>query len=266
MKNRLLIPFFLLFLGITPLIAQKEKNKKSSKNDDSTVIIFGDENNEEKKRNTPQNNVILKISPTAFVIGRFPIEIEKEMKDWLSLQAGIGITFNSVAGNIYQSILSQEVFVYEDPQTKSNWTTDIYDEYGDFNIRKSGTGFLFSLSPRFFFASDGYEGSYFAPNFGFSTQRTNVQKIDETKFDLSRLENVWQKESDKNIDFSIRYGYQVLYPRLSLEYFAGVGIRNTKNTRQDIGIDANGIYRNGERTYNTKSFLPEIGLRVGFQF
>jgi len=209
------------------------------------------------------HGLILKTSPTAFIFGRQPVEIEKEVQDYMSLQAGLGVTFEPLWAGYNELVneINDEVDGYYESE---QWAIDEPDIYSDYSIRKGKTGFLASISPRLFFESDGFEGMYIAPVLRYSVQNFDVQKVREGLPYIDRSDEV-QKEYVKNFDLLVHYGSQSLYPKLSFEWFLGAGIRFRNNLRQDVGYDSSLVSANGERTFKDKKFRLEVGIRVGFQ-
>lgn len=240
--------------------ADAQKKPKS----DVEVINFGDESDDKKKDEGVYKGLILKTSPTTFIFGRQPFELEKEVKDYLSLQVGVGATFLPLYAG-YDDLLAELREETDGSEISDQWDIDEPDYYNDYTYRTGKVGLLFSLSPRLFFESDGYEGMYIAPVLRYSTQNFEVQKVREGITSIERLPNDLQKESVKNTDLLVHWGSQSLYPKLTFEWFIGAGIRFRNNTRQDVGFDALTFSGNGERTFNDKRFRMEAGIRVGFQ-
>ena len=52
-------------------------------------------------------------------------------------------------------------------------------------------------------------------------------------------------ESVTKLDFFVHFSSQVLYPKLSFEYFLGVGANHLTATRKDVARDFSGRNRNG---------------------
>jgi hypothetical protein len=255
------LPFlFMLCLLATPLVAQKKKEKP-----DVEIIDFGDTKSKkvEKDRNT--HNMIVKTSTTSFIFGWQPIELERQLTDYLSIQAGAGFVFKSF---IDEALLGEELELITDKSYCESdlWRNDECDDYNDMSIRSGGNGLLLSLSPRLFIDNDGYEGSYIAPVVRWSTRSYQVQEAggNANRGELMRLDSR-QREQVRNLDILVNYGYQTLFPVLSLEFFIGAGVRLQNATRQDVGIDNLGFYRNGERTINDTKLRFDLGIRVGFQ-
>ena len=254
----------LLLLAACLAYTAEAQNPKKKPKSDVEVINFGDETSEGSKDDKVYKGIILKTSPTAFIFGRQPFELEKEIRDYLSLQVGIGITFEPFYAG-YDELLA-EIREETDGYSESTlWDQDETDYYSDFSIRTGKIGPMLSLSPRLFFDSDGYEGFYIAPVFRYSAQNYAVQKIREGEASIIRTPNDTQKESVKNLDLMVHWGSQTLYPKLTIEWFLGGGIRLRNNTRQDIGYNLATLSGNGERTFKDKRLRLEVGLRVGFQ-
>ena len=254
----------LLILTACWAYTTEAQNPKKKPKSDVEVINFGDDADDGKKEDKAYKGLILKTSPTAFIFGRQPFELEKEIKDYLSLQVGIGVTFEPLYAG-YDELLAEIREETDGYSESTQWDQDETDYYSDFSIRTGKVGPMLSLSPRLFFDSDGYEGYYIAPVFRYSAQNFEVQKILEGESSIIRTPNDTQKESVKNTDILVHWGGQTLYPKLTLEWFIGGGIRLRNNTRQDVGFDLSTGSGNGERTFNDKRLRLEVGLRVGFQ-
>lgn len=97
------------------------------------------------------------------------------------------------------------------------------------------------------------------------TASVEVQKVREGLPYIDRLPDDLQKETVKNLDVLVHYGGQTLYPKLTLEWFLGAGVRFRNNLRQDVGFNALQLSGNGERSFQDKKFRLEAGIRVGFQ-
>ncbi|MCC6279543.1 MAG: hypothetical protein IT262_03020 [Saprospiraceae bacterium] len=260
MQLRFAILLLLACFFANNLSAQRDKKKP---NRDVEIIDFGDTDNNSQKE-TVYHGLILKTSPVSFIFGRQPIELEKEMNDFLSLQAGAGVTFEPL-WSAYDELLNEINDEFNGSTESELWASDEPDNYADYSIRTGKIGLQFSVSPRLFFDSDGYEGMYIAPVFRYSTQKFEVQKVREGVPYLERNPDDLQQESIKNMDLMVHYGGQTLYPKLTLEWFIGAGIRFSDNRRQDVGYDFLFLAGNGERSFKDKKFRLETGIRVGFQ-
>lgn len=247
---------FCLFL-LQPVWAQKDKTK----NRDVEIIDFGDTKKPGKQRDF--HGMVFKTSPTTFLFGRQSIELEKQVKDFLSLQLGLGLTFSPLVdlSELSQELTPDLVAYCESTQ----WDFDECDYYSDNTIRTGGIGPLVSFSPRFFFESEGFEGSYIAPALRWSSSKYKVQQVAAGEAFLRRIEER-QDEFSRNLDLVVHYGSQYLFPQLTFEWFIGGGVRLNHSLRQDVGIDITGAYQNGERDFKQRNLRVEAGIRVGFQY
>lgn len=253
-----------MLLSVCCLQTIQAQNPKKKTKSDVEIINFGDEADAKKGKEQTYRGIILKTSPLAFVFGRQPFEVEKEINDYLSLQIGAGLTFEPLWTG-YDGLVSELNDELGDSYVSTVWDQDVQDDYSDYTIRSGQVGPMFTASPRFFFDSDGYEGMYIAPVLRYSIQNFKVQKVEEGRGDIVRLPDDVQKESIKNTDIMVHWGSQTLYPKLTLEWFLGAGIRLRSNTRQDVGFSATTLSGNAERKFNDKRLRIEMGIRVGFQ-
>ena len=260
MHLKAFLPFFLLLFSLSSLIAQKKK-----KDSDVEIIEFGDEKASGNRSSEPTLGYVIKTSPTSYLFGSQFVEAEKYVTDFLSLQAGLGLTFKPLVGDLYGEALAE---LDEDGGSycdSDQWASDICDEYYDFSIRKFKPGLLLSTSLRLFFDDDAMDGGYFAVKLRYSIQNLEIQDIVQNSTSLERLDDQYVSESVKRFDLVGHYGYQTLYSRLSAEYFIGLGARFRKEDRQDVGINQSGIVQSTSRQFKASGIRIEGGIRIGFQ-
>lgn len=228
------------------------------------VIEFGSDS---KDSDNEYKLNIVKTSPVSFIFGKQPIEFERELTDYLSVQAGIGLTFPAVLSGTTGGLISYLIDSAGETQecNSEQWTNDYCDDIFDPSFRKTKLGFNLSISPRLWFSSDGIEGSYIAPVLRYITYRSDAERVIEGQSQITRTPDSFDKESTKNTDFVVHYGYQWLNDAITWEYFVGLGVRNQKRTRQDLGYEGNRI-QNGTITESDRSVLYDFGIRVGFRF
>lgn len=259
MKLKLLSFLVFTLLGTVSLTAQK-------KNNDVEVIEFGEEGGEQS--DYVQGNFIIKTSPVSFIFGNQMFEVERYISDILSIQAGVGLTFNSVYEGLWDSDIVDELSFNDNVSfcESTYWPEqdDICDDFVSSDNRRLKPGFLISTSARLFFNDDAMDGQYFAFKFRFSTKNYEIQDILPNQPFVERSTNQWFDEDYTAIDIVGQYGYQVLYSKLTAEYFVGLGIRFAQEKRQDLGYEA-GIVRSHLTDVKTKSPRIEAGIRIGFQ-
>lgn len=214
---------------------------------ETRVITFGDDDKEDYVYKVN----IIKTSPTSFLFGRQPIEYERELTDFLSVQGGLGFTFLSALSGLSAGWYSD--FVQDE-------NTDLLDN----SIREGSVGIILSFSPRLWFDSDGMDGSYIAPVVRYSTYNSEVQQAIPGQTILERNPNAFDSVNSKNVDLVVHYGYQSLSDVITWECFVGLGIRNQTGMEQDI-TRMNGVYQNGVTDIERKQILVELGLRFGFR-
>jgi hypothetical protein len=253
----LMLAVFFLFNSFS---ASCQTRKKSNSNVE--IIDFGE--NQKKTAEKSSHPMIIKTSPISPIFGKGLLELEREVTDYLSIQVGVGATFKPLVD------ISLTNLIFEEDSNSGSceselWENDYCDNYEDFDIRRSVPSFLFSFSPRFFFESDGFEGSYIAPKFRYSKNKFEVQSIQEDFGELTRNSTYDVDESITRMDFLVHFGSQVLYPKLSLEYFVGIGASNATEIRQDLGRDDFARNRNGLSETKSTKLILEGGMRLGFQ-
>lgn len=258
MKNWLIL---LLFLSCSTLVFGQKK-----KSTDVEIIVFDDDDSSSKKKKKEKDYlsvILIKTNPISNIFGKQYIEIEKPLKDFITLEAGLGITFKRVTSD-YFSIYSE---LLNDNCQSTIWSKgeDYCDDYRDFTIRNTKLGFIGSISPKFYFYSSAPEDGYISFVLKYSTRNYEVQKIEENSFSLERIKNEFESENSKSFDFSVRYGYQTIYSRMLTDFFIGIGIKNTTETRQDIGLSVNG-FQAPVQSFKKQELLLEAGIKVGLHF
>ncbi len=247
-------------------------SKAQSVNQSTTVIVFEDDSTSTKtttykgkkvKRAFPKNNIKLGLFGPAY--GTVPIYYERYIKDFLTVQAGVGLTFRDFIGDYY----SRLSFGGRNRTIESdNWDEvtefDSYDDYSSYQYRKTGFGVCFSVAPRFFVAGDAFEGFYISPSVEYAMRSLKVQNIDT---DGNRLKNDWMKEKINSIYFHLNFGWQTDFDPVSLDFSFSVGFSKNKYKRQDTGyrIDDMGgtTFLTKELNYSRFSPYFRMNLDIG---
>ncbi len=260
MKKINLILITIICLAVNcEITAQRKKSKKKEPVEKSTVIVFDDEEEKGQKEETKSLLLNIKTSPLSFIFGYQLLEAEKEITDYLSLQAGVGVTFKDrIKSTEIYSELFEEENLYSAPSP--NWYQDVGDSYS-FG-RQNKMGYCFSFSPRLFYESDGFEGAYIAPAFTYKRYNYLAQDIvnGQANGNYVDAENLITK------DITVRFGYNYLYEKIMTESFIGIGTRSNSSRRQDIGFDVNGKFGKAFQDFSNSELRLEAGIRIGFQF
>ena len=266
LNTRMLLFMFCLIAFSNDALSQRKRTTKKKETEKSTVIVFDDEKVDEETTSDPSKNIIIKTSPISFIFGSQIVEVEKEINDWFSVQVGAGVTFKDRSKDIelFSELIDEEDTNNYGPYSEV-WESDELDYYYN-DTRKSSLGFAFTLSPRLFYESDGYEGGYFAPTFTYKRFAFKAEDVVLGNNYVERTGVYTDSESVSYTDFTIRYGYNNLFDKLMTESFIGLGIRSTKNHRQDLGYESGGYLGKSYQDFSSSELRLELGIRIGFQF
>lgn len=200
---------------------------------ETEVIHLGGDNSEEVKKKSNNHDIAIKTDLISFILGYQEVNLEYGIVDWMSIQAGVGMTFKKYLD--FSSIIEDESF--------------------ESTNRKYKPGPRFSIGPKFYFGGDAIEGWFLAPTFIYSKHKYDDSQGSSSPDDFERV-ILTQKE------FMLRSGYQKLYDVLTIEYFFGLGIRGRNNSISDFN---NGTSA-GTTTFDESKIGLEFGLKMGFHF
>ena len=252
------------------LYAQK---KKSLSTDSTTVITFhhadGTITNNKSKPNIVKHLKhgeinIIKTAPLGFMSGVIPFYYEREIKEYLSLQCGIGFTTRNFSREIIQTANSSLDFY----NSKLN-AADIASSYYNFDNRTAGLGFMYSIQPRFYFKSDGLHGGFLG--ISFNNARFNFNSNDVAGYNGTKVifGNDKHAEYENIKDFFVDWGHQYLFDKLSFEYTVELGARNVSGSKYvayAIGSGSNYTIQDGMKDYSVNNLFFNIGLKLGYHF
>ena len=247
-----------LFLSHRPALSAQVLKRDTIVPQKQVEVIHFSDDSEGRKSKRVSGQDIVKTAPLSFLLGYFPVFYEREFADWLGLQAGAGITFKPAVSTI-QSELYSELFAGD---------CSGYDcsNYYDYSYRKAKTGYMLAFSPRLYFSSDGLDGSYIAPEVRLYSRSSAAQRPQPgNNYELVRLTDQFDAEKIRFTDLMVHYGWQELYPRLSLDISVGVGVRKISGHWQVIYQDNLGYYYSETPERSESRFRFDVGLRIGFQ-
>lgn len=218
------------------------------------VIRFSDSGSDNPPAPKYAGNIV-KVAPLAFMYGYFPLFYEREITNWLGIQAAAGVTFRPFLAD---TELFKEFYVNAFDCECGN--------YRDYSYRDAKLGFLMGVSPRLYIKSEGLEGTYFAPEVRWYSWRTKAQKpAPDYNLTNARLSGIYDEEKIHFTDVMVHCGWQTLYPRLSLDWSVGVGLRYVSGTWQSIYNGTSGESLSHAIEQSDKQFRFDVGLRLGFQ-
>ena len=258
---KLLFPVLLFTLSIT-VSAQKTTS-------DVEVITFGSRDKTTKTA-LQSRDWVVKTNPMSFITGNQMIFVERRLSDYFTIEGGVGVTFKSVI-NLDDEFLEDALEIYPEAQL-DNWGTGEYNysESSIPNFKITPTlGRKLSISPRLYFEEESPEGWFMAIAFTHIRRNYNVPKVTETKY----ISNTYPTISTDNFqqnrtlnNLSLRLGGQFLFDKISLEFIMGAGVGYRTDSRLDVGIDKNRIWRNKTQEYKMTLPIFELGMRVGYGF
>lgn len=252
--------YILLLLLSYNIVFSQEKNSS-----DTEIIIFDDEEKEEMEsdENPYIGSIVFKTNPFSAFFGMQYLEVEKPLLDFLSIEAGVGLTFH----NYISSLVTVEEYydVVTNTCQSNNWpkNRDYCDNYNNYTYRSTDLGFTGMAAIKLYFGNDAPDGNYLSFNIQYFNKNYQVQQIDENYNAEKRVVNLFDDEIVNNIEYSIRAGWQTLHEPLVSDVFLGIGIRNSHQTRQDIGYSEKGLLQNGIQTFKKNNLILVGGFRIG---
>lgn len=211
---------------------------------------------------------ILKIAPLSFISGYIPFYYEREIKPYLSIQAGAGLTTR----NYLKGWLSDINESNNTPDEQLTWNSpaatsenNMLSRY-DYMNRKASPGYYLSLQPRIYFASEGLEGGYLGISFDYFHYASKHKKIIGGPMnDAPAFSEDFFKEFENISDILVSFGNQRLYDRISLEYAIATGLRNI-HSQHYAYTNHNGDYLDGVSNSRATKFSLNVAIRVGYIF
>jgi len=263
-KTKLIISvsIFLNFLSFFSVFAQVKDNGTLPAK--KKVIVLNEDhvnyNSIKLERST-----ILKTHPFGFYIGWQPVELEQQINDYFSLQAGVGVTFKSNLNYLDLSPFSKDPpFIYY--SDSKNWVIDIIDNYeDDSGHRQTKPGYIFSFSSRLYLANDGIDNWYLAPSLILSSNNYQVQAVEKNNENIVYQNDFSEKEKLNFTDIIIRLGKQYKKGKFFYEYFVGGGKRFASSHRVDLGYNSNGFVDQKFVDLKTSEWRVESGIRIGLK-
>jgi hypothetical protein len=259
MKNTLLLIAAVAALQtFNPVSAQSKKNIKDS----STVIIFNSNStsSSHSKGKGSSESTVIKIAPLGLLSGTFPILVERRITDFFSLQGAIGVTHK----NYMRSAFVKESELQPEYPWTDNSSYDISEELGAFSYRKPKLGFMASIQPRGYFASEGLDGSFVGLSFDYYRYNFEIPGIVGTE-NNNRQAGDLKSEFENIKDFMVHFGYQSMGTRLSYETSTAIGLRNVAGSKY-VAAYNNGKLMEGAAPYKQTLLNFNIGIKVGYHF
>jgi hypothetical protein len=179
----------------------------------------------------------------------------------MSIQVGGGVTHR----NYLRSLIAGEQdikFTY--PTSGFEGGYDEAERIYSFDYRTPEMGFMASVQPRFYFESDGLEGSFLGLSFDYYKYKFSIPGALNKNGSLE-FKGPAQSESENIRDFMVHFGNQGVYDRLTYEFSSAIGLRNISGSKY-VAYNKNGQVMEGFATYKQSLVNFALGLKVGYHF
>jgi hypothetical protein len=248
-----------------------------------TVIFQSSKSSSSSKSKANKNSNstnIIKLAPLSFISGFVPVFYERNINDFVSIQAGIGITTKNyildglaeagATGGVGGSSSTNGITDYYKriSWVGGNTNSSYYNEnptYGG-DGRKTSLGYIISVEPRIYFASEAPDGSFMGLN--LSTRRNNYSSnaVSTTATSL-QYTGAKIKEFDNLSTMMVNFGYQTVNDNLSFEYSGGIGLRKIKGEHYIYtNGTSNGKYITGTGFIDRTKVAFDLSFKVGYHF
>jgi len=274
MRKKQTIYLFIL-VGLALSINLKAQKKTQPKKDStSTVIIFSQsskpsEVTERLHKKAGESNII-KIAPLGFISGTFPVYYERAITEYFSVQGGLGLTNR----NYYREVSFKASESLDFSSNTTNYSSsDLADNLYTFNHRTANMGFMFALQPRFYFDSEGLDGSFFGvgyQNCRYNYTHQGITSAIGTDNGSGVFGGPDKNEHENLSDIFAVFGWQKLHDRISFETTVEAGIRKVNGSKYVAYATDNGnstyTVTDGFQDYTQTKFYFNIGIKVGYHF
>lgn len=260
MINKLLLVLFCLTFFIKSY-AQKIKVDTVI----TQIITFESEN----RKDAPNLNNVLKknsvgVGMASWLCGYTPVYYERQIVGFLSIQAGVGITYRSFYNDLEQ-------LIWQDGRKSDNYysssygsyITDIDELYYSYKYRKSIPGVYLSLAPKFYPAANGIDGFTVYPMIEYKLYNYKNRLPTSYSYDAYDENDVQRSsnfiyEQNHCLDFSLNVGghYQI-NSKVYIGWRTGAGVRQIWDNRLDIGYNSfnNNILYTTQKVSRLKPFF-----------
>ncbi len=258
------------------LHAQK-KNQQKRDSSSSTVIIFSQSTKPSQvtdrlHKKAGEDNVI-KIAPLGFISGTFPVYYERAFSEYFSLQGGLGLTNR----NYYRGVSytgSDALNFNDNSSSSSTYNTDLADGLYNFDHRTANMGFMFAIQPRFYFDSEGLDGSFFGvgyQNLRYNFEHQGITGSTGTDRSTAIYGGPGKSEHETMSDLFAVFGMQRLHDRITFEGTLEFGIRKINGLKYVAYATQSGsgyvvTDQDQFQSYSQTKFYFNVGIKVGYHF
>lgn len=181
--------------------------------DDSETLVIGDGDKISKSYAKVTNN-IWKVDVLGVVYGKYGGTYERELLNFLSIQASVGMTYLNFA-DYYLSLFSFDQSVNIAPGKNL-----AVKDYRFNNVLNAKPGYFFSAMPKIYYRGDGFEGGYLGLGFNYSKWNYKESKRD---IEYNAIDN-------NQIGGELAFGYQIINGKMALDVSTFFGVnKNSSN-------------------------------------
>ena len=259
--------FYTIRLSAQHTLPAKDTNKSTQ------LIIFShdakDVNQTYSEKNGTQN--IIKTGIISFTSGHQTLYYERVLSDHASIEGGMGVTFRNHVADLGYTIGNVSILSGEDIEYLAKGD-GFDDDYSNYDHRKVNVGLSLSIAPRYYFAGNAPEGQFIQADIQFKLYRYSSALAD-TNFNPTGTPvytNNFFAEYRQQTDVTVDLGEQFVYDKISLEMFAGFGLRYVTEKRNNIGLNnytsPASYFYNQSIISNTTAFDLLLEFKLGYHF
>ena len=236
MKSQLL-PLSLFFILLFNLIGSNAQTDTTRR---TTTVVYS---KVEYKRTSKDREIfnLVKINPLLILNGDIPVYFERRIKNQLSVEGGVGVTYNDYIYNGFNLA-----------------DTDLYDENREYKLGYSVVGSVKFYPSRYTKALDEF---YFGPEIRFRKYNSQLSEYSSNDVLLGTY-----PEHRTLIDFKLMIGY-IAYASdfVIFDFYGGVGMRS-----RDVSFAYLDYSGTGEEikydSYKDMAPVLSAGVKIGFGF
>ena len=246
--KKILLSVAALLVSMPIVLAQRtfssDPNNQADKKNSPTLIITESTVQNFTQEKEPLNlHTSVKLNPLLILAGDMPIYIEQKIAKKMSVEVGVGLTYDNMLTELLDS---------------KHYREDVDRENA---MSYSVSGALRYYPSRVFPALEGY---YFAPELRYRNYKANAFEYNGERYEVP--------QSRTFTDYKLTFGFvDFIEDHILMDFYAGIGIRN----RDYVNLITPGSVFNDQTqtmeyytTRNETSLAPifSLGFKLGFSF
>ncbi len=219
-------------------------NEQANKKNSPTLIITESTVQDFTHEKEPLNlHTSVKLNPLLILAGDMPLYIEQKIARKMSVEVGVGLTYDNMLTQFLDS-----------------------DRYREDVNRENAMSYSFSGALRYYPSSvyPALEGYYFAPEMRYRSYKANAFEYNGDRYEVP--------QSRTFTDYKLTFGFvDFIEDHILMDFYAGIGIRNREYVNL---INPETVFNEQTQTmeyYSTRnetSLAPifSLGFKLGFSF